>query len=107
MEWAEKVSELGAGEILLTSMDGDGTQAGYDLALTRAISEAVPIPVIASGGIGTISDILSLLPLESYGICGVIIGRALYDGKIDLSEAIRVAKNQTINDTTSKNMETC
>ncbi len=52
VEWAKKVAELGAGEILLTSMDGDGTQAGYDLALTRAVSEAVPIPVIASGGAG-------------------------------------------------------
>jgi cyclase len=52
VEWALKVEALGAGEILLTSMDGDGTQAGYDLALTRAISEAVGIPVIASGGAG-------------------------------------------------------
>ena len=50
--WAKKAVELGAGEILLTSMDGDGTQAGYDLALTRAVSEAVSIPVIASGGAG-------------------------------------------------------
>ena len=52
--WAKQVEELGAGEILLTSMDGDGTKAGYDLALTRAISEAVSIPVIASGGAGTL-----------------------------------------------------
>ena len=53
VEWAKKVDALGAGEILLTSMDGDGTKAGYDLELTRAISEAVSIPVIASGGAGT------------------------------------------------------
>ena len=52
IEWADKVRQLGAGEILLTSMDGDGTQAGYDLALTRAVSETVDIPVIASGGAG-------------------------------------------------------
>jgi len=52
VEWARNVAQLGAGEILLTSMDGDGTQAGYDLALTRAVSEAVDIPVIASGGAG-------------------------------------------------------
>ncbi len=50
--WAKKVCELGAGEILLTSMDGDGTKAGYDCALTAAIAEAVTIPVIASGGAG-------------------------------------------------------
>ena len=53
VEWAMKVDALGAGEILLTSMDCDGTKAGYDLELTRAISEAVSIPVIASGGAGT------------------------------------------------------
>lgn len=54
VEWAKKVESLGAGEILLTSMDGDGTKAGYDLELTRAIAEAVSIPVIASGGAGTL-----------------------------------------------------
>lgn len=54
VEWAEKVERLGAGEILLTSMDCDGTKAGYDLDLTRAIAENVSIPVIASGGAGTL-----------------------------------------------------
>ena len=53
IEWAKQADALGAGEILLTSMDCDGTKAGYDLALTRAIAEAVSIPVIASGGAGT------------------------------------------------------
>ncbi len=54
VEWAKKVESLGAGEILLTSMDCDGTKAGYDLGLTRAIAEHVSIPVIASGGAGTL-----------------------------------------------------
>lgn len=54
VEWARKAEELGAGEILLTSMDCDGTKSGYDLALTRAIAEAVSVPVIASGGAGTL-----------------------------------------------------
>jgi cyclase len=53
LEWAQKVEALGAGEILLTSMDRDGTQIGYDIALTRAVAERVSIPVIASGGAGT------------------------------------------------------
>ena len=53
VEWAIKAEKLGAGEILLTSMDGDGTKAGYDIALTRAIAQSVSIPVIASGGAGT------------------------------------------------------
>ncbi len=55
--WARKVEALGAGEILLTSMDRDGTKAGYDIPLTRAISEAVAIPVIASGGVGTLEHL--------------------------------------------------
>lgn len=54
VEWAKKVESLGAGEILLTSMDGDGTKAGYDLKVTRVIAESVSIPVIASGGAGTL-----------------------------------------------------
>ena len=58
LQWARRVEELGAGEILLTSMDGDGTQAGYDLELTRTVSEALDIPVIASGGAGCLEDIL-------------------------------------------------
>src|SRR5207237_861717 len=53
LEWAERVKELGAGEILLTSMDRDGTQDGYDIELTRAVAQRVSIPVIASGGAGT------------------------------------------------------
>ena len=53
LDWARRAEALGAGELLLTSMDGDGTQAGYDVALTRAVAEAVAIPVIASGGAGT------------------------------------------------------
>ena len=52
--WAKRAVALGAGEILLTSMDADGTKAGFDLALTRAVARAVPIPVIASGGVGTL-----------------------------------------------------
>jgi imidazole glycerol-phosphate synthase subunit HisF len=57
IEWARKVQALGAGEILLTSMDRDGTKIGYDIPLTRAISEAVTIPVIASGGVGTLEHL--------------------------------------------------
>ena len=57
LEWARKVAELGAGEILLTSMDRDGTRDGYDLPLTRAVADAVGIPVIASGGVGTLEHV--------------------------------------------------
>ncbi|MFZ2268538.1 MAG: imidazole glycerol phosphate synthase subunit HisF [Azonexus sp.] len=57
IEWAKKVAALGAGEILLTSMDRDGTKNGFDLALTRAVSDAVKIPVIASGGVGNLQHL--------------------------------------------------
>jgi cyclase len=66
VEWAQRVEKLGAGEILLTSMDRDGTKSGFDLALTRAISDAVNIPVIASGGVGNLQHLAD----------GVIDGRA-------------------------------
>jgi cyclase len=55
--WARQMAEYGAGEILLTSMDRDGTRSGFDLELTRAVSDAVPVPVIASGGVGSLEDL--------------------------------------------------
>ena len=61
LEWAVKACNLGAGEILLTSMDCDGTKAGYDIPLTRAIADAVPVPVIASGGAGTVEHFYEAL----------------------------------------------
>ena len=61
LEWAEKVEQLGSGEILLTSMDADGTKEGYDIELTRAVAERVGIPVIASGGAGTIGHMYDAL----------------------------------------------
>ena len=57
IEWAQRVTELGAGEILLTSMDRDGTKTGFDLALTRRVAEAVSVPVIASGGVGSLDHL--------------------------------------------------
>jgi cyclase len=58
IEFASAVADLGAGEILLTSMDRDGTRDGFDLALTRAVADAVPIPVVASGGVGTLDHLV-------------------------------------------------
>ena len=66
VRWAQRMAELGAGEILLTSMDRDGTRDGFDLELTRAVSDAVPLPVIASGGVGTLQHLVD----------GVLIGHA-------------------------------
>jgi cyclase len=61
LEWVVRAVQLGAGEVLLTSMDADGTMAGYDLALTRAVAEAVPVPVIASGGAGSLEHFAQVL----------------------------------------------
>jgi cyclase len=66
--WAVQLEQLGAGEILLTSMDTDGTQDGYDLALTRAVAEAVRIPVIASGGAGTLEHLAQALDAGAHGV---------------------------------------
>jgi cyclase len=59
VEWAARMAALGAGEILLTSMDRDGTRDGFDLGLTRAVADAVPVPVIASGGVGTLDHLVA------------------------------------------------
>ncbi|HET8726270.1 MAG TPA: imidazole glycerol phosphate synthase subunit HisF [Alphaproteobacteria bacterium] len=58
VDWARRMAEHGAGEILLTSMDRDGTKSGFDIALTRAVADAVPVPVIASGGVGTLDHLV-------------------------------------------------
>jgi cyclase len=61
VEWARKASELGAGEVLLTSIDRDGTGQGYDIELLRAVADAVPVPVVASGGAGTLEHFAEAL----------------------------------------------
>lgn len=67
VKWAQQVTELGAGEILLTSMDKDGTKSGYDLALTSSIASSVSVPVIASGGCGTSDDIVEVFQKTEAG----------------------------------------
>ncbi|WP_115023812.1 imidazole glycerol phosphate synthase subunit HisF [Synechococcus sp. UW69] len=88
VEWAKRVAGLGAGEILLTSMDGDGTQAGYDLALTRAVADAVPIPVIASGGAGCMDHIAEALDVGSEGghASAALLASLLHDGVLTVEQ---------------------
>ena len=88
--WARRVAELGAGEILLTSMDGDGTQAGYDLELTRAVAQAVPVPVIASGGAGCLDHIAAALDDGPDGgqASAALLASLLHDGILTV-EAIK------------------
>lgn len=85
VEWAKEVERRGAGEILLTSMDGDGTLEGYDIDLTRAISDAVTIPVIASGGAGSAADFAPAV-LEG-GASAVLAASIFHFGEVSLAEA--------------------
>ena len=78
--------------IIVTDIERDGTGMGLNWDLTRAFAETMSIPLIASGGISDLKEIERLLELESKGVIGVIIGRALYTGQIDLEAAIRMAK---------------
>tara|TARA_B100000965_G_scaffold315694_1_gene275958 strand:- start:1828 stop:2598 length:771 start_codon:yes stop_codon:yes gene_type:complete len=84
IQWAETVFKNGAGEILLTSMDGDGTQNGYDLELTKSISEKVPIPVIASGGAGCLRHIKEAFTVGKSS--AALLASLLHDGQLTISE---------------------
>jgi len=85
--WARHVAELGAGEILLTSMDADGTCAGYDIGLTAAVSEAVSIPVIASGGAGSLAHLAEVL---SVGRADAVLAASIFHfGDYTIAEAKR------------------
>jgi cyclase len=85
IEWCRRVAELGAGEILLTSMDQDGTRTGYDLALVRAVADAVTIPVIASGGVGTLDHLADGLSVG--GADAVLAASIFHYGHHTIGEA--------------------
>jgi cyclase len=87
VEWAAAMAKRGAGEILLTSMDRDGTKSGFDLELTRAVSEAVTVPVIASGGVGTLEHLA--LGIERGRADAVLAASVFHFGEIAIPEAKR------------------
>jgi cyclase len=87
VDWARRVVELGAGEILLTSMDRDGTRLGFDLALTRAVADAVPVPVIASGGVGTLQHLADGIAIG--GADAVLAASIFHYGEFTVREAKR------------------
>nr|WP_298411595.1 imidazole glycerol phosphate synthase subunit HisF [uncultured Halomonas sp.] len=87
VEWARKMVDLGAGELLLTSMDRDGTRAGFDLALTRAIVEAVPVPVIASGGVGNLDHLVE--GITEGGADAVLAASIFHFGEYSIPHAKR------------------
>ena len=85
VEWARRMMEFGAGEILLTSMDRDGTRDGFDLALTRAVSDAVSIPVIASGGVGNLDHLVE--GIKEGGADAVLAASIFHFGQFSIGEA--------------------
>lgn len=94
VEWARQAVTLGAGEILLTSMDRDGTHSGFDLELTRIISQIATVPVIASGGVGTLQDLANGI---KYGKADAVLAASIFHyGKYTIQEAKRFMANQDI-----------
>lgn len=85
VEWARRMTTYGAGEILLTSMDRDGTRQGFDLALTRAVSDAVNVPVIASGGVGTLEHLAE--GIREGGATAVLAASIFHFGQYSVTEA--------------------
>jgi cyclase len=85
VRWAVEATQLGAGEILLTSMDRDGTKEGFDLGLTRAVSDAVGVPVIASGGVGTLQHLVE--GVTEGGATGVLAASIFHFGEHTIAEA--------------------
>ena len=92
--WAVQMAEFGAGEILLTSMDRDGTKSGFDLALTRAVSDAVSVPVIASGGVGTLQHLADGIRLG--GADAVLAASIFHYGEFSVGEAKALMAHQGI-----------
>ncbi len=94
IDWAKKMQALGAGEILLTSMDRDGTKVGFDLPLTRAVSDAVSIPVIASGGVGSLQDLADGIV---QGHADAVLAASIFHyGQHSVQEAKRFMAQQNI-----------
>ncbi|MBW4617811.1 MAG: 1-(5-phosphoribosyl)-5-[(5-phosphoribosylamino)methylideneamino]imidazole-4-carboxamide isomerase [Cyanosarcina radialis HA8281-LM2] len=86
---APQIASMGVAAIIYTDIHRDGTLSGPNLDALRELASVTPVPVIASGGVSSLTDLLSLLALESLGVCGVIVGRALYTGNVSLKEALR------------------
>ncbi len=92
VDLARECVKRGASTVIYTDVYRDGTREGVNLKETRELARAVGVPVIASGGVSTLKDIEALLPLEEEGVVGVIVGRALYAGTLNLPEAISLAE---------------
>lgn len=90
IDLAQRLEDDGVAAIIFTSISRDGMMEGFDAEATAALAGNLRTPVIASGGVSSLADIRALMDLENEGVMGAILGRALYDGKIDLGEAQRL-----------------
>jgi phosphoribosylformimino-5-aminoimidazole carboxamide ribotide isomerase len=90
LDLARRFVDVGVAAIVYTDIERDGAMQGPNVEATAALARAVPIPIIASGGVSSLADLAALKARAADGIAGVISGRALYDGRIDLAEAIRL-----------------
>jgi phosphoribosylformimino-5-aminoimidazole carboxamide ribotide isomerase len=95
---AARFAGSGIAAIISTDIATDGTLAGPNLEALRQMALASPVPVIASGGVGDLADLLSLLSLAPLGVEGVIVGRALYDGRVELAEALAAIGPERLQD---------
>jgi phosphoribosylformimino-5-aminoimidazole carboxamide ribotide isomerase len=91
---AKKFDSVGISAIIYTDIHRDGMRTGPNLKRIKDLARAVDVPVIASGGISEIKDVADILPLSRYGVTGFITGRALYEGSLDLTEAIKMVKER-------------
>ncbi len=93
LDLARRFQEEALAAIIYTDIQRDGMRTGCNVAATQALAQSIPCPVIASGGISTLQDVMDILPLEAGGVMGMITGRALYDGSLDLKQAVRACEN--------------
>lgn len=97
-ELAQKMAQAGAAAIIYTDIHRDGTMSGPNMEALRELANSIEIPVIASGGVSSLTDLLSLLALEPIGVTGAIVGKAIYTGDVNLREAVQAVGNGRLQD---------
>jgi phosphoribosylformimino-5-aminoimidazole carboxamide ribotide isomerase len=98
IELAQRMAQAGAAAIIYTDIHRDGTMSGPNMKALRELAGSIEIPVIASGGVSSLTDLLSLLALEPIGVTGVIVGKAIYTGDVNLKEAVQAVGNGRLQD---------
>jgi phosphoribosylformimino-5-aminoimidazole carboxamide ribotide isomerase len=95
-ELAKRLEAVGVAAVVFTDIKRDGMMVGPNIQAAKELAQSVSIPVIISGGISSLNDIREIIPLKAAGIIGMIIGRAIYDGSVDLRAAINLVKGSRV-----------